>query len=112
LAGGSHVEADAVIVGVGITPATQLATDASLEADNGIKVDAAALLRPGHLCRRRGRQACVIAFWPADGRVLAGMNVNVWDVTDSIQALVRSGKPVDTATLADPRVPLELLLDG
>jgi 3-phenylpropionate/trans-cinnamate dioxygenase ferredoxin reductase component len=30
-----------------------------------------------------------IAFWLAGSRVLAGMNVNVWDVTDSIQALVR-----------------------
>ena len=32
-----------------------------------------------------------IAFWLHDGRVLAGMNVNVWDVTDTIAALVRSG---------------------
>ena len=28
-----------------------------------------------------------IAFWLRDGRVVAGMNVNVWDVTDDIQAL-------------------------
>jgi 3-phenylpropionate/trans-cinnamate dioxygenase ferredoxin reductase component len=44
-----------------------------------------------------------IAFW-LDGadRVLAGMNVNVWDVTDPIQALVRSGRSVDPAALADP----------
>ena len=27
-----------------------------------------------------------IAFWLEDGRVTAGMNVNVWDVTDPIQA--------------------------
>jgi hypothetical protein len=26
-----------------------------------------------------------VAFWLADGMVLAGMNVNVWDVTDHIQ---------------------------
>ncbi len=32
-----------------------------------------------------------IAFWLSDGRVLAGMNVNVWDVTDPIQAIIRSG---------------------
>ena len=33
-----------------------------------------------------------IAFWLAgDGRVLAGMNVNVWDVNDAIQGLVRAG---------------------
>ena len=51
-----------------------------------------------------------IAFWLADGKVLAGMNVNVWDVTDPIQALVRSGKPVDLDRLADPQVPLTDLL--
>ena len=28
-----------------------------------------------------------IAFWLRDGRVVAGMNVNVWDVSDPIQAL-------------------------
>jgi 3-phenylpropionate/trans-cinnamate dioxygenase ferredoxin reductase component len=44
--------------------------------------------------------------------VLAGMNVNIWDVADPIQALVRSGKPVDQIKLADPQVPLETLLDG
>jgi 3-phenylpropionate/trans-cinnamate dioxygenase ferredoxin reductase subunit len=48
-----------------------------------------------------------IAFWlGADNRVLAGMNVNVWDVTDPIQALARSQRPVDPAKLADPGVPL------
>jgi 3-phenylpropionate/trans-cinnamate dioxygenase ferredoxin reductase subunit len=48
-----------------------------------------------------------IAFW-LDGadRVLAGMNVNVWDVTDPIQALVRAARPVDPAALADPSVDL------
>ena len=34
-----------------------------------------------------------IAFWIVDGRVLAGMNVNVWDVNDDIQALIRAGQP-------------------
>jgi len=34
------------------------------------------------------------------------MNVNVWDVTDDIQALVRSGKPLDAARLADGSIPL------
>ena len=47
-----------------------------------------------------------IAFWLGQGRVLAGMNVNVWDVTDAIAALVRSGGQVDPARLADPAVPL------
>ncbi|MFJ3792926.1 NAD(P)/FAD-dependent oxidoreductase [Kitasatospora sp. NPDC090091] len=47
-----------------------------------------------------------IAFWLAGGRVLAGMNVNVWDVTDPIRELVRSGRTVDPKALADPNVPL------
>ena len=48
-----------------------------------------------------------IAFWQGpDNRVLAGMNVNVWDVADGIQQLVRSARPVDPDRLADPRVPL------
>lgn len=47
-----------------------------------------------------------IAFWLKEGRVLAGMNVNVWDVTGPIQDLIRRGTPMDTEALADPRVPL------
>jgi NADPH-dependent 2,4-dienoyl-CoA reductase/sulfur reductase-like enzyme len=47
-----------------------------------------------------------IAFWLSDGAVVAGMNVNVWDVNDDSQALVRSGEPVDAERLADPDVPL------
>jgi NADPH-dependent 2,4-dienoyl-CoA reductase/sulfur reductase-like enzyme len=50
-----------------------------------------------------------IAFWMLDGRVVAGMNVNVWDVNASIQALVRSGADVDRAALRDPDVPLDQL---
>lgn len=45
-----------------------------------------------------------IAFWMRDGRVVAGMNVNVWDVNDDIRALVRSGRTVDAGRLADPSV--------
>jgi 3-phenylpropionate/trans-cinnamate dioxygenase ferredoxin reductase subunit len=47
-----------------------------------------------------------IAFWLADGRVRAGMNVNVWDVTGPIQDLIRSGRPVAVERLTDPDVPL------
>ncbi|MEU4497361.1 FAD-dependent oxidoreductase [Streptomyces sp. NPDC023998] len=50
-----------------------------------------------------------IAFWLKDRRVLAGMNVNVWDVTDSIQQLIRSGNPVDPEALSDPSVALTSL---
>jgi 3-phenylpropionate/trans-cinnamate dioxygenase ferredoxin reductase component len=186
LADGSHVPADAVIVGVGITPNTQLAERAGLEVDNGIVVDAqlrsserdifaagdvanayhpmlgkhirvehwanalnqprtaamamlghdtvydlvpyfytdqyelgmeyAGYVEPGSYERVvfrgdvAGRE--FIAFWLDGGRVLAGMNVNIWDVNETIQNLVRSHQAVDTGLLADPKVPLEELLDG
>jgi 3-phenylpropionate/trans-cinnamate dioxygenase ferredoxin reductase subunit len=54
-----------------------------------------------------------IAFWVKDSRVVAGMNVNVWDVNDAIQDLVRAGqagRSVDLDKLADPGVPLGDLL--
>lgn len=47
-----------------------------------------------------------IAFWLAAGRVVAAMNVNVWDVTEHIQALIRSGSRVEVSRLADQNVPL------
>ncbi|CAM5254399.1 FAD-dependent oxidoreductase OS=Streptomyces microflavus OX=1919 GN=G3I39_14570 PE=4 SV=1 [Streptomyces microflavus] len=51
-----------------------------------------------------------IAFWLKDRRVLAGMNVNVWDVTETIQELIRAGQQHDPEALADPSVPLDSLL--
>jgi 3-phenylpropionate/trans-cinnamate dioxygenase ferredoxin reductase component len=50
-----------------------------------------------------------VAFWLQDRRVLAGMNVNVWDVNEHVQALIRSRRPVDVAALSDPDTPLESL---
>ncbi len=50
-----------------------------------------------------------IAFWLAGDRVLAGMNVNVWDVTDTIQRLIRERVAIDDRRLADPDVPLDEL---
>lgn len=47
-----------------------------------------------------------IAFWTSGGRLVAGMNVNVWDVSDDIQSVIRSGRAVDPARLADPSVPI------
>jgi 3-phenylpropionate/trans-cinnamate dioxygenase ferredoxin reductase component len=47
-----------------------------------------------------------IAFWLKEGRLVAGMNVNVWDVNDDIQGLIRSAKPLDPARLSDPAIPL------
>ncbi len=46
-----------------------------------------------------------IAFWVSEGRVLAGMNVNVWDVQDELARLVTAGyagTQVDLEKLADP----------
>jgi 3-phenylpropionate/trans-cinnamate dioxygenase ferredoxin reductase subunit len=54
-----------------------------------------------------------VAFWTVDGRVAAGMNVNVWDVNETVQDLVRAGlggATVDPARLSDPDVPLTELV--
>jgi len=53
---------------------------------------------------REGRE--FIAFWLSSGAVVAGMNVNVWDVSDDIQALIRTRRRVEEARLADPSVPI------
>ncbi|MGW6781690.1 NAD(P)/FAD-dependent oxidoreductase [Streptomyces sp. NPDC054987] len=185
LADGSRIDADAVIVGVGITPNTQLADAAGLEVDNGIRVDAhlrtshpdiyaagdvanafhpllgkhirvehwanavnqpqvaakamlgqdvaydrvpyfftdqydlgmeyTGYVEPGGydevVFRGHRDTREFIAFWLSGGRVLAGMNVNVWDVTDPIRALVTSGRAVDAKELADVDVPLTQLLN-
>jgi len=183
LADGSHVAADVIIVGIGIAPSTELASQAGLEVENGIRVDAGlrtadpgiyaagdvasafhpglgkhirvehwanALNQPQTAARSMlGQDAAYdrvpyfftdqydlgmeysgyveprssyqvffrgdvpgrefIAFWVADGHLLAGMNVNVWDVNDKIEALIRTGQPVEPARLTDPDVPLEAL---
>ncbi|NED82420.1 NAD(P)/FAD-dependent oxidoreductase, partial [Streptomyces sp. SID11233] len=51
-----------------------------------------------------------LAFWLLDGQVRAAMNVNVWDVTEPLQKLIRSGARPDPEALADPNVPLESFL--
>jgi 3-phenylpropionate/trans-cinnamate dioxygenase ferredoxin reductase component len=185
LADGTHIKADAVIVGIGITPNSQLAEAAGLQTGNGIITDAQlrtsgpgiyaagdvanayhpllgkhirvdhwynALHQPQTAAKAMLGQDAVydrvpyfyteqydlsmeyagytepggynevifrgdvarrefIAFWLASGRVLAGMNVNIFGVSDTIQAIVRGGRAVDTSKLADPQVPLENFLD-
>ena len=181
LADGSTIEADAVVVGVGIRPNTDLAEAARLTVDNGIVVDATlrssdndvfaagdvanamhpllgrhirvehwanALNQPATAAATmlggtapydelpyfytdqydlgmeyigyvepRGYDRVVvrgdtstrefIAFWlDAEHHVLAGMNVNVWDVVEPIKALIRARRPVDPDALADPGTPL------
>ena len=178
---GGEVDAEAVVVGVGITPNTALAESAGLSVDDGVVVDeflrstnpdvyavgdvasafhplfgrhirvehwANALNQPKYLAKTIvGRDATYdrvpyfftdqydlgmeysgyvepggydqvvfrgdrdggefIAFWLQDERVRAGMNVNVWDVSEPIQALVRSRRPVDAQKLADVNVALD-----
>ncbi|HEX5403431.1 MAG TPA: oxidoreductase C-terminal domain-containing protein, partial [Pseudonocardiaceae bacterium] len=50
-----------------------------------------------------------VAFWLRDNKVLAAMNVNVWDVGDAVKELIRSGRTVDPVTLADMDKPLDQL---
>ncbi|MGC2864582.1 NAD(P)/FAD-dependent oxidoreductase [Corynebacterium glutamicum] len=176
---GEVVPADAVVIGIGVTPVIDLAESAGLEIDNGVLVDAAlrtsdpdiyavgdianhdhpvlghrirvehwatALNQPAaavksllgkdaeftnlpyfftdqfdlgceYVGHATGSQEKVfirgnletrefVAFWvDADNRILAAMNVNVWDVPDQIKPLIASGKSVDTEKLVDPEVP-------
>jgi 3-phenylpropionate/trans-cinnamate dioxygenase ferredoxin reductase component len=47
-----------------------------------------------------------IAFYMVGDRVVAGMNVNVWDVTEPIQQLIRERASVADRALADTDIPL------
>ena len=51
-----------------------------------------------------------VAFWLKDERVVAGMNVNVWDVNAYVEALIRTRQPADVRALHDPDTPLESLV--
>jgi 3-phenylpropionate/trans-cinnamate dioxygenase ferredoxin reductase component len=51
-----------------------------------------------------------IAFWLREQRVVAGMNVNVWDVNEHIQAMIRSRQLIDLAALGDRDTPLDSLV--
>ncbi len=51
-----------------------------------------------------------VAIWLREGRVVAGMNVNVWDVTEHLQALIRSRSVVDLDAFRDVDTPLEALV--
>ena len=175
---GQRLEADAVVVGIGVRPRTELAERAGLTVDDGVVVDdllrtsRPRILAAGDIARARhrfygehvrvehwatardqgtaaartmlggttpydalpyffsdqydvgmeyrGRAArwdrvvfrgapdsgSFLAFWLQEDRVLAGMNVNTWDVGDDIEALIRSRAQVDPDRLTDPDVPL------
>ncbi|NNC11653.1 FAD-dependent oxidoreductase [Planctomonas sp. JC2975] len=84
--------------------------------DLGMEFSGYAPLMPGTHVVYRGDLAAreFVSFWvTGEGRVVAGMNVNVWDVNEQVQGLIRSARPVDEARLADPTVPLgDLVADA
>ncbi|RXZ46097.1 NAD(P)/FAD-dependent oxidoreductase [Agromyces binzhouensis] len=67
----------------------------------GELADRADLVVRGDLAARE-----CIAFWVLDGRVVAGMNVNVWDVNEEVQRLIRTRVAIDPTALADTGTPL------
>jgi len=86
-------------------------------AQYDLELECSGWLEPGSFAEvvyrgDRGKRE-FIAFWlDGEGRVLAGMNVNVWGVREPIQQLIRSRAPVDRARLVDLAVPLEDLIPG
>jgi len=48
----------------------------------------------------------MIVFWLYEQRVEAGMNINIWDVAEDIERLIRSARPVNADDLSDPAIPL------
>jgi 3-phenylpropionate/trans-cinnamate dioxygenase ferredoxin reductase subunit len=50
-----------------------------------------------------------VAFWLNEGRVVAGMNANVWDVAKPIERLIRSRAITDPGALTDPSVAIDEL---
>jgi 3-phenylpropionate/trans-cinnamate dioxygenase ferredoxin reductase component len=175
---GLEVECDFAVIGIGVEPRTQLASQARLPVDDGIVVDEhletgvpgvfaagdvasaqhpffgerirvehwANALNQGPVAARnmlgqsvayerlpyffsdqydvgmeylglarswdrvvfRGDPATreFLAFWMVGDRVVAGMNANVWDVSDQVRALISGRVAVDDQRLADPDVPL------
>jgi len=180
LESGEEIAADAVLLGVGVRPRTELAEKAGLDVDDGVLVDgslrtsdpdvyavgdiashdhpvlgrrirvehwATALNQPataaaailgepapydrlpyffsdqydlgmeyfGHATREDTARVVVrgdlegrefVAFWlDAQDRILAAMNVNVWDVVDQVRPLILGRTKVDVDRLADPATP-------
>jgi 3-phenylpropionate/trans-cinnamate dioxygenase ferredoxin reductase component len=113
--GGRRIECDFAVVGIGVVPRTGLAAEAGLKVDFSDQYDVG-MEYSGYapdwdevVFRGDPADGEFIAFWLRDGRVVAGMNVNVWDVNEHIQALIRARQPVGVAALADPGSPLDRL---
>jgi 3-phenylpropionate/trans-cinnamate dioxygenase ferredoxin reductase subunit len=52
-----------------------------------------------------------VAFWLKDQRLVAGLNMNVWDAGEPIRKLIRSRRTVNPRDLADPAVVLSELVE-
>ncbi len=179
---GDLIDADIVVVGIGVVPRTALAEEMGVDCDNGILADASLetnvpgvyaagdvanawhpfyerrirvehwnnAMKQGPAAGRalagevvsyeeipyffsdqydvgmeyvgyaRGDDELVIrgdtdsrefiAFWLEDGKIAAGMNVNIWDVSDPIKELIKARVEVDRDALADPGTDLASLL--
>ena len=57
-----------------------------------------------------GETAEFIAFWLREDKLVAGMNVNLKSLPDTISALIRADLRLDREALADPDVELTSLL--
>jgi len=59
--------------------------------------------------RRHADSSQMIVFWLYEQRIQAGMNINIWDVADDIERLIKSARPINAGDLADPAIPLTSL---
>ena len=59
--------------------------------------------------QRRSAAREFVAFWMFQDRVMAGMNVNIWDVTDPIKRLIGERIAVEDRQPADTDLPLDQL---
>ena len=80
--------------------------------DVGMEYSGRATAQDSVVFRGHPSDGAFVAFWVDGGRVLAGMNVNIWDVNAHVQELIRSRREVDLAALTDPDTPLEALVAG
>ncbi len=48
-----------------------------------------------------------MAFWTVDGRILAGMHVNMWNSLDAVERLIKTGDRVRPELLADTDLPID-----
>ena len=107
----NYVEADAKVIVALRTPVDDIRAGLLAQADVATSEGVRTLAFSDHYEQEMGYSGDGVggeftAFWLRDGRVLAGMDVNIWEVTDVIQTLIRSGARVDKARLVNPEVPL------